>query len=56
MPSDVRVHSDGKDKVVVFAVEIVEVVAPQLFDGLGIHPAVGVGGFFDEHLFGGRRR
>lgn len=47
---DVRVHGDGEDEVVVFAVEVVEVVAPELLDGLGVHPAVGLGGAFDEHL------
>jgi len=51
---DVRVHGDGEDEVVVFAVEVVEVVAPELLDRLGVHPAVGLRGGFDKHLLGGR--
>lgn len=52
MAGDVRVHGDGEDEVVVLAVEVVEVVAPELLDRLRVHPAVGLGRGFDEHLFG----
>lgn len=50
MAGDVRVHGDGEDEVVVLAVEVVEVVAPELLDCFGVDPAVGLGGAFDEHL------
>ena len=51
----VRVHGDGEDEVVVFAVEVVEVVAPELLDRLGVDPAVGLVGAFDEHLLFGQK-
>ncbi len=51
MSGHVRVDGDGEAEIVVFAVEVVEVVAPEVFDRFRVNPALRVGGFFDEHLF-----
>lgn len=47
---DVGVDGDGKDELVVLAVEVVEVVPPDVLDVPGIDPSVGVCVVFDKHL------
>ena len=52
MSTDVRVDRDREAKVVVFAIEIVEVVPPELLYGLGVYPTVRIWRFFDKHHWG----
>lgn len=47
---DVGVDGDGEDELVVLAVEVVEVVPPDVLDVAGIDPSVGVCIVLDEHL------
>ena len=49
MPTDVRMYGDWKAKVIVLAIEIVKMVAPQIFDVLRVHPTMRVRSFLDEH-------
>jgi len=44
-----RKHADLIGIIGVFAVEIVKVVSPQIFNISRVDPAVAVGGVFDEH-------
>src|SRR5690606_31859377 len=46
---DVRVDRDGKNRVVVFAVDPVELIAPHLLDMAGIDEAMAIGRLLDEH-------
>ena len=49
MAADVRMDGHWEAKVVVFPVEKIEMISPQVFNVLWIHPAVGVGSLFDKH-------
>lgn len=42
--------SDGEYELVVFPVEVVKMVAPDIFDIAWIHPPMAVGAVLDEHL------
>lgn len=44
-----RKHTNLIGIIGVFAVEVVKVVSPQIFDITRVDPAVAVGGVFDEH-------
>ena len=49
MTAHVRMNGHRIAKVIVFPVEIIEVVPPEVLDVLRVHPAVRVGRFLDEH-------
>lgn len=49
MPADVWVDGDGQAKLIILAVEVVEVVAPQVLYVAWVDPAMAVGHLFDEH-------
>lgn len=49
MTGDIGMNRHWEDKLVLFAVVIIELVEPQFFYILWIHPAVGVGRLLDEH-------
>lgn len=44
-----RKHADLIGIISIFAVEVVKVVSPQVFNIARVDPAVAVGGIFDEH-------
>ena len=49
MAADVRVDGHREAKVVVFPVEIIEMISPQVLNILWVHPAMGIGSFLDKH-------
>lgn len=49
MTADVRMDSYREAKIVVFSIEEIEMISPQILDVLWIHPAVRIGSFLDEH-------
>jgi hypothetical protein len=46
---NIRVYRHGKYKLVILAIEVVEVVAPDVLDVLSGHPSMGVGRVLGEH-------
>ena len=50
MPGNIGVDGHRKNKVVMFSVEIVEMITPQVFHVPGVDPSVRVGSFLYEHL------
>ena len=46
---NIRVNRDGEDKLVVLSVEVVEVVAPDIFHVPRVDKAMTVGCALDEH-------
>lgn len=42
VPADIRMHSHGKDKVVILSIKVLELVHPQVFHVARIHPSVTV--------------
>ena len=49
MSADVWVNCDWKAELLVFPVEIIEMVSPEVFYVSRINPTVGIWGFLDEH-------
>ena len=49
MAADVGMDRHREAEIVVFPVKVIKVVSPQVLDVLWVHPAVGIGGFFDKH-------
>jgi len=54
-PTHIRMNGHGEAKALlplptpILLNEIIKMIHPQLFDDLGVHPAVAVGRFLDEH-------
>ncbi len=40
MPTDIGMYCDRKAEVIIFSVEIIEVISPQIFDVSWIHPSM----------------
>lgn len=49
MAANIRMDRHWKAEVIIFAVEVVEMISPQIFDVLRVDPAMRVRSFFDEH-------
>jgi hypothetical protein len=48
-PGNIRVHGNGKDEFVIFAVAVIELITPKVLDISRVHKAVAVGRILDEH-------
>ena len=49
MTANVRMDGYWIDEVVVFTVEVVELIDPEFFNIFRVDPAVAIGRFLDEH-------
>lgn len=49
MATNIWMNGNWVHELIVFTIEVVELVQPQLFNVLGINPAVAVSCFLDEH-------
>ena len=49
MTTDVRVDGHREAEIVILPIKEVKMISPQVLNVFWIHPAVGVGGFLDEH-------